>query len=95
MPIAYIGPTCARRGCSYPIWKDELCNRCWRLARFMEKPPALFAYEPLNGFSDARDAVELPWERWEEEAKERGIGVPDLLAERPPTDRSKPRRRDR
>lgn len=95
MPIAYIGPTCARRGCTYPIWKDALCNRCWRLARFIEKPPELFAYEPLNGYSDPRDAVALPWERWEQDARERGVAVADLLAERPAADSSKPRRPER
>jgi hypothetical protein len=30
-------------------------------------PPRLFAYEPLNGYADARDAVALPWDRLERE----------------------------
>ena len=83
MPIIHIGPTCARRGCAYPVWKDDLCNRCWRLAEFICKPPRLFVYEPLHGYSDDRDAVELPWARWEQEAGARGMTVADLLAKTP------------
>ena len=67
MPIAYTGPTCARRDCARPVWKDALCVRCWRLARLFGKDPRLFAYEPLEGWTDDRDAVALPWERLERE----------------------------
>jgi hypothetical protein len=62
VPITSIGPACARRGCSFPLWKDTLCNRCWRLATMFGKDPLLFAYQPLDGYRDERDAVELPWE---------------------------------
>ena len=67
MPIAYTGPTCARRDCSRPEWKDGLCGRCWRLAAFFGKDPRMFAYEPLHGYEGARDAVALPWDRLERE----------------------------
>ena len=63
MPIVHTGPTCARRGCSRPDWKDGLCSRCWRLATLFGRDPGLFAYEPLDGWRDARDAPALPWER--------------------------------
>ncbi len=63
MPIVYTGPVCARRGCRYPQWKDGLCGRCWRLAHMFGKDPALFAYEPLDGYGDQRDAIEWPWQR--------------------------------
>ena len=39
----------------------------------------MFAYEPLDGYRDERDAVELPWEHWEQQAGARG--VVDLFAE--------------
>jgi hypothetical protein len=47
------------------------------------KDPALFAYEPLDGYRDERDAVALPWERWESEARAGGASLADVLA-RPP-----------
>jgi hypothetical protein len=72
VPITSIGPVCARRGCSFPLWKDTLCNRCWRLATMFGKDPLLFAYQPLDGYRDERDAVELPWE-----------ALAGLLADRP------------
>ena len=62
MPIELTGPRCARRGCGRPEWKDELCARCWRFGRVFNKPPQLLAYEPLDGYRDERDAVEIPWE---------------------------------
>jgi len=61
VPIRLTGDRCARRGCDRPLWKDGLCNRCWRLARFFGKPPELLAFDPLDGYADDRDAVELPW----------------------------------
>jgi hypothetical protein len=61
VPIAFTGPTCARRGCPRPDWSDGLCVRCWRLARLFGRDPRMFAYEPLNGWADARDTVALPW----------------------------------
>jgi hypothetical protein len=45
------------------------------------KHPAMFAYEPLDGYRGERDAVELPWERWESQARAHGGGLADLLAE--------------
>jgi len=80
VPIAFTGPTCARRDCTRPVWGDDLCGRCWRLAKLFGKDPRMFAYEPLNGYADARDAVALPWERLEREAAARGVGLADLLA---------------
>jgi hypothetical protein len=62
MPVRLTGPICARRGCRRPEWKDGLCARCWRFGRLFNKPPELLAYQPLDGFKDDRDAVELPWE---------------------------------
>ena len=62
MPIELTGPRCARRGCGRPEWKDELCARCWRFGKVFNKPPQLLAYEPLDGYRDERDAVEIPWE---------------------------------
>jgi hypothetical protein len=88
MPIVHIGPTCARRGCTRPDWKDGLCSRCWRLAHLFGKDPQLFAYEPLDGYRDARDSVALPWERWEEQAAALGVALADLLARQPPPDTS-------
>ena len=67
MPIALTGPTCARHDCPRPAWSDGLCVRCWRLARLFGRDPRLFAYEPLNGYADAHDAVALPWHRLEGE----------------------------
>jgi hypothetical protein len=67
VPIAYTGSTCTRRGCPRPDWADGLCVRCWRLARLFGKDPRMFAYEPLDGWKDTRDAVALPWERLERE----------------------------
>jgi len=86
------GKVCARRGCGRPIWKDALCVRCWRLCHLFGKDVRLFAYEPLDGYRDERDAVELPWERWEQEAGARGGGVVDLFAEpsRDPPDAQPP-----
>jgi hypothetical protein len=83
VPIVFTGSTCARRGCSRPDWKDGLCSRCWRLARLFGKDPSLFAYEPLDGYADPRDAVELPWDRLEAQARARGVGIADLLGEGP------------
>ncbi len=60
--------------------------RCWRLARLFGKDPGLFVYEPVYGYRDERDAVELPWEEWERQASAGGRGVADLFASR--TDRS-------
>jgi hypothetical protein len=88
VPIIFTGSTCARRDCGRPDWKDGLCSRCWRLAHLFGKDPRLFAYEPLNGYADARDAVELPWERLEQEARERGVGPADVLADAPPAGHS-------
>ncbi|MGI8594787.1 MAG: hypothetical protein ACR2ML_10560 [Solirubrobacteraceae bacterium] len=41
----------------------------------------MFAYEPADGFKDDRDAVEWPWELWEQEVQALGGGVADLFAE--------------
>lgn len=49
------------------------------------KDPAMFAYEPLDGYRDEHDAVGLPWERWQEEAGARGQGLVDLFADEPDT----------
>jgi hypothetical protein len=74
---------CARRDCRRPEWKDGLCARCWRLADLFGRDPRLFAYEPLNGYSGARDAVALPWEELEREARIRGVAPADLIARGP------------
>jgi hypothetical protein len=84
VPITFVGQVCARRGCNRPHWKDGLCNRCWRFAQLFRKDPRMLAYKPLDGYAGGTDAVELPWEEWEREARERGIDVVDLLVERPP-----------
>jgi hypothetical protein len=65
MPIRVTGPICPRRGCRRPSWKDDLCARCWRLARMFGRDPLLFAYEPLDGYRDELDTVPVDWERWE------------------------------
>ena len=83
MPIASYGPLCERRGCRGPAWRDRLCPHCWRLARLFGRDTALFVYEPVQGYRDDRDAVELPWEQWEQEANAEGQGVADLFAPRP------------
>jgi len=83
VPIAFTGSVCARRDCSRPEWKDGLCGRCWRLARLFRRDPLMFAYEPLNGYADARDAVSLPWAELERRAAARGVALADLLAEPP------------
>jgi hypothetical protein len=67
VPIAFTGATCARRDCPRPLWKDDLCVRCWRLGRLFGRDPGMFAYEPLNGYADAHDTVALPWDRLEGE----------------------------
>jgi hypothetical protein len=54
--------------------------RCWRFAQLFKKDPRMLAYKPLDG----SDAVELPWEEWEAEARKRGIALADLIAEPPP-----------
>ena len=79
MPIVSTGPECVRRGCWRPEWEDGLCHACLRLAKLFDKDPYLFAYKPLYGYSDQLDAVELPWELWEQEAQARGVAVADLL----------------
>ena len=84
MPIVHIGSTCARRGCARPDWKDGLCSRCWRLGHLFGRDPRLFAYEPLDGYGDERDAVALPWERWEQRARAEGVPLADLIAQPPP-----------
>ena len=85
-----MGPYCARRGCLGPAWQDELCPACWRLARMFGRDPRMFAFEPLHGYVDERDAVELPWGELAREAETRHMSVADLLAETPPPDRPKP-----
>jgi len=93
VPITHTGPLCARRGCHRPEYADGLCAQCRRLALLFGKHPRMFAYEPLDRYKDDRDAVELPWERWEQEARHRGGGVADLFAGAPAADGSEPRRR--
>jgi len=84
MPIVSVGPVCARRGCTRPEWKDRLCARCWRLAALFGRDPRLFAYEPLDGYTDERDAVPLPWGDLEREAGARGVPIADVIARREP-----------
>ena len=43
----------------------------------------MLAYKPLDGYAGGTDAVELPWDEWEREARERGMNVADLLGEQP------------
>ena len=87
MGITYVGPFCARRGCRRPEWEHGLCHACARLAGLFGKDPALFAYEPLHSYGDDRDAVALPWDRWEAEARAQGRTVADLIADiAPPPD---------
>ena len=38
----------------------------------------MLAYKPLEG---GLDAVELPWEEWEKEARARGLDVVDFLVD--------------
>jgi hypothetical protein len=83
VPVVSTGPVCARRDCGRPEWKDRLCARCWRLAELFGKDPRLFTYEPLDGWADARDAVALPWEELEREARALGIAPADLIGGRP------------
>ena len=92
MPVTFIGPRCARRGCQRPIWEDRLCANCWRLADLFGKDKEMFAYEPLHGYSDDGDAVELPWQGWEREASASGLGLADLFAEALPGHRFDPHR---
>ena len=82
MTIRLVGQVCARRGCQRPHWKDGLCARCWRFAELFGKDPRLLAYVPLGGYRDQKDAVELPWGEWEQEAGRRGIALVDLLMEK-------------
>lgn len=95
VPVTYVGPLCARRGCPRPAWNDGLCPACWRLARFIGKDPRLFAYEPLDGYRDARDAVELPWEQLERAAQAGGRTLAEQLGEGSPEDGLEHRRRTR
>ncbi len=81
MPLRKVGPTCARRGCPRPVLKDALCGPCWQLAHLFKRDARMFAYEPVNGYRNERDAVELPWERWETEAGAAGKSVVDLFTE--------------
>lgn len=83
MTIRLVGQVCARRGCQRPHWKDGLCVRCWRFAHLFGKDPQLVAYAPLGGYRGERDAVGLPWDAWEQEARARGTDLVDLLTERP------------
>jgi hypothetical protein len=82
VPISFVGDVCARRGCSRPHWKDGLCARCWRFAELFGKDPRMLAYKPVGAYSGGKDAVELPWDEWEREARDRGIDVVDLLTDR-------------
>jgi len=43
----------------------------------------MFAYEPIGGYHDERDAVALPWDRWQEEAGTRGGDIVSLFAVAP------------
>lgn len=79
MPVTYYGPLCARRGCSRPEWEDGLCHACRRLARMFGKDPRLFAHLPLHAYHDEKDTTELPWSDLEAAARERGVGLADLI----------------
>jgi hypothetical protein len=72
MPIQFTGPVCARRGCNRPQWSDDLCARCWRFGRVFNKPPEMLAYQPLDGFRDEHDAIELPWDDLERLLRDEG-----------------------
>jgi len=87
MPIVYMGPVCARRGCRRPQWKGVLCHDCWRLAHMFHRDPELFAFEPLDGWYGERDAVEVPWER-----VNALLAAPPSPAEPPPADPPPPER---
>jgi len=63
MPIIAMGPVCDRRGCRKPVYEGVLCFDCWRLARMFGRDPAMFALQPLYGWRDEHDAVEVPVER--------------------------------
>lgn len=41
----------------------------------------MFAYKPLDDYGDERDAVELPWDEWEREARARGLNLTDVIAQ--------------
>lgn len=41
----------------------------------------MFTYEPLGGYRDERDAVELPRERWHEDAAAGGGDIVSLFAD--------------
>jgi hypothetical protein len=67
------------------VLEEPLCGPCLHLARLFKREPRMFAYEPVHGYHHERDAVELPWERWEGEAGAQGKSLADLIAEpRPP-----------
>jgi hypothetical protein len=83
MPISSYGPMCERRGCRGPAWRDRLCPNCWRLGRLFGKHFALFVYEPVHGYRSDPDAVELPWDQWEQKASADGRGVAALFASAP------------
>lgn len=72
MPIEITGPACPRRGCRRPSWKDDLCARCWRLARMFGHDPALFAHMPLDGYQDPTDTVSWDWEHFDRQREHRG-----------------------
>src|SRR4051795_13734421 len=48
-------------------------------ARFSARTPPLSPRGPMHGWLDARDAVALPWEEWERQARARGLPLADLL----------------
>jgi hypothetical protein len=77
MPIVSIGKTCERLGCTRPLWKDSLCNPCWRLARLFGKDPAVLVQEPLIG----KNGIALPWKEWEEKAEASGKSLADQIGE--------------
>jgi hypothetical protein len=69
MPIRFTGASCKRPGCRRPTYSDDLCSRCWRLARMFGHDVRMFAYAPLNGWRDARDSVSVDWDRWDGEGR--------------------------